>query len=319
MNHDRVECRHSLPHIPGMCWGSRERKEVQRVLGLVLWFSWPKHKTGKACLPILSPKLQENRVHPEQISLAPKIEITCTLSVFPIHLQQAKGKGGKKKNLKWQPTWLRVHQELRDAGDGQLHKFSLMLGQGMTRKAVWSFGNKHQNSTKPPTGSVDVPAHTARASLSPSECFQDDSQHRDSLGYSITLCLCFRHHCYDSGEPEAGRVTLQMFEPLGRFLSFLTCHLYRASIRTLTTPSTAKAAFLENCFCLGSSVEERNLHNFQHPTILADNAFFSKEVLGLCLLEKHCCKWHMANIQSQQFHRNCHLLNTDENPAACIP
>lgn len=95
------------------------------------------------------------------------------------------------------------------------------------------------------------------------------------------------------------KVTLQLFQTVGEDFTFLTCHLYRAGIRTwLHLQQERKEAgqyFLVNGSCLGTSAKEQNLHNFQHPTNLADNGFLSKEVLGLCLLEKYCCRWH--NVQ----------------------
>lgn len=157
----------------------------------------------------------------------------------------------------------------------------------------------------------------------PSVCFQD-SQHRDTLCYSVVLCLCVRHHYCDSGEAEAVKVTLQLFQTVGEDFTFLTCHLYRAGIRTwLHLQQERKEAgqyFLVNGSCLGTSAKEQNLHNFQHPTNLADNGFLSKKSLAFaCLKNTAADDTKYSNVQSQQFHGNCCLLNTDENPAACIP
>ena len=103
------------------------------------------------------------------------------------------------------------------------------------------------------------------------------------------LCLCVKDYYWDSGEAEAVRVTLQLFQTIGKDFTFFDLPPVQSRYKALATPSTGKEAgqyFLESGSCLGTSAKEQNFHNFQHPTILADNGFLSEEVLGLCLLEK---------------------------------
>lgn len=160
-----------------------------------------------------------------------------------------------------------------------LHGFAKSTGTRYSMESHEPF-----SLTARPTGNVGVPglsiqgraAHVADFPAFPSGCFQDDSQHRDALCYSIMLCLCVRHYYCDSGEAEAVRVTSQLFRTVGEDFIFFDLPPVQSRYKDLATPSTGKEAgqyFLENGSCLGTSAEEQNLHNFQHPTILANNGF----------------------------------------------
>lgn len=103
-------------------WGS----EGPRISALIFLF-----KTQEASKSCPFYRLQHTAL--KQIS--PPANYSCPQTWDGLHLvwfppPSATGQWKREKKLKWQTTQLRVHQELCDAGDGQLQKFSLVLGQG---------------------------------------------------------------------------------------------------------------------------------------------------------------------------------------------